>query len=208
MNHALTVNKNVYFIGWHVKEPRRFDKLKSLVHHCSRIDGNFCAHAPVGMLERLLDGDIFQVIACSVEERTAGSSQNKTFDALFSGASLKRLEYCGMFAVDRENRHTLFFGAGCDKLAAGDKSLLVGEGNIIARLDSGKGRLETGYADNTVEHLIGIELSRDAYALFAAEHFCIGIGDFYSEFRRSVLIGDSRYLGLKLPYLLFEQVDI
>ncbi len=160
------------------------------------------------MLERLFNCDALEVDTRSAEERAAGSGQNKAFDALLSGASLKRLEYCGMFAVDRENRHTLFFGAGRYKLAAGNKSLLVGEGNIIARLDSGKGRLETGYADNTVEHLIGIELSRDAYALFAAEHFCIGIGDFYSEFRRSVLIGDSRYLWLKLPYLLFEQVDI
>ena len=113
-----------------------------------------------------------------------------------------------MFTVDRENCHALFFGAGRYKLAAGDKGLLIGEGDIIACLDSGKGRLETGYADNTVEHLIGIELSRGAYALFAAEHFCIGIGDFYSEFRRSVLIGNSRYFGLKLPDLLFEQVDI
>ena len=104
MNHALAVNKNVYFIGGHIKEPRRFDKLQSLVHHCSRIDGNFCAHAPVRMLERLLNGYIFQVITCSAEERTAGSGQNKAFDALLSGASLKRLEYCGMFAVDRENR--------------------------------------------------------------------------------------------------------
>ena len=208
MNHALAVNKNVYFIGGHIKEPRRFNKLQSLVHHCSRIDGNFCAHTPVRMLERLLDGDIFQVIACSAEERSAGSSKNKAFDALLSGASLKRLEYCGMFAVDRENRHTLFFGAGRYKLAAGNKSLLVGEGNIIARLDSGKGRLETGYADNTIEHLIGIELSCGTYALFAAEHFCIGIGDFYSELRRSAFIGNSRYFGLKLPDLLFEQVDI
>ena len=160
------------------------------------------------MLERLIDGDIFQVIACSAEEWSAGSSQNKAFDALLSGASLKRLEYCGMFAVDRENRHTFFFGAGRYKLAAGNKSLLVGEGDIIARLDSGKGRLETGYADNTIEHLIGIKLSCSTYALFAAEHFCIGIGDFYSELRRSAFIGNSRYFGLKLPDLLFEQVDI
>ena len=208
MNHALAVNKNVYFIGGHIKKPRRFDKLQSLVHHCSRIDGNFCAHAPVRMLERLLNGYVFQVITCSAEERTAGSGQNKAFDALLSGASLKRLEYCGMFAVDRENRHALFFGAGRYKLAAGNKSLLVGEGNIIARLDSGKGRLETGYADNTVEHLVGIKLSCGTYAFFAAEHFCIGIGDFYSELRRSAFIGNSRYFGLKLPYLLFEQVDI
>ena len=113
-----------------------------------------------------------------------------------------------MFAVDRENRHALFFGACRYKLAAGDKGLLIGEGDIIARLDSGKGRLETGYADNTVEHLIGIKLSCSTYAFFAAEHFCIGIGDFYSELSRSAFIGNSRYLGLKLPYLLFEQVDI
>ena len=79
------------------------------------------------MLERLLNGYVFQVITCSAEERTAGSGQNKAFDALLSGASLKRLEYCGMFAVDRENRYALFFGAGRYKLAAGNKSLLVGE---------------------------------------------------------------------------------
>ncbi len=113
-----------------------------------------------------------------------------------------------MFAVNRENRHALFFGACRYKLAAGDKGLLVGEGDIIARLDSSKGRLETGYADDAVENLIGIKLSCGANAFFAAEHFCIGIGDFYSKLRRSALIGNSCYFGLKLPDLLFEQVDI
>ena len=81
------------------------------------------------MLERLLNGYVFQVITYSAEERTAGGGQNKAFDTLLSGASLKRLEYCGMFAVDRENRHALFFGAGRYKLAAGDKALLLINGS-------------------------------------------------------------------------------
>ena len=160
------------------------------------------------MFERLFNCDALEVGTRSAEERAARSSQNKALDALFSGASLKGLEYCGVLAVHRENGDSFLLGARGNKLAAGYKRLFVGESYVVTRFDCGKSRLEARYADDAVEYLIGVELRRGAYALFAAEHPCGGIGNFCSELRRPALIGNGRYFGLELPYLLFEQVDI
>ena len=77
VNYALRVDKNGYVLGLNGEKVHGLDEFKTLVHKCSRVDGYFCAHAPVGVLERVGAGNVSKLVALSAAERPAAGGDDK-----------------------------------------------------------------------------------------------------------------------------------
>ena len=85
--------------------------LETLVHEGGRVDGNLLAHAPVGVLQRVLDADLLQLLRRPVAERAARrrqddtTAQNKQTSRRRSGCAMRgpsRVLCGGSWVVDPE----------------------------------------------------------------------------------------------------------
>ena len=104
MNHALRVDDDFQLCGRAIKQPVRFDKFQTFVHHGGGIDRDFLAHAPIWVLHGLFGRDVRELLNIGVQERTARCGQDNGLDAVFceiAGIGLgQHLENSIVFAVD------------------------------------------------------------------------------------------------------------
>ena len=160
MQHALTVYDDLDLIGRKVKEPARLDEFESLVHQRGGVDRDLVAHAPVRVIERLLDGDLFQIGFCLAEERPSGGGEDDLLD-LAALVALQALEDRRMLAVDRVDRERTL-GCGLhDERTARDERFLVCERDRLIRFDRGQRRQQTDHADDGIEQKLGALMLRD-----------------------------------------------
>src|SRR5687768_18327661 len=75
MDDTLGMNDHLYLLRFHIEQPFGLDHLQAFVHECGRIDRDFGAHRPVGMLKRMFSFYIDEIIWLAAQERTTGSSQ-------------------------------------------------------------------------------------------------------------------------------------
>ena len=152
MDDALPLDNDLDLILRQAEEPRGLDQLKALVHQGGRIDGNFCTHIPVGVLEgvRLRLGA--QLLGAHTEERPAGGGQQDLFQRFGAVLILQALEDGAVLTVHRQQVNTVFLDGIGHQMAAGDKALLVGQRQIMAALDSRQRGIQTRNADNSVQH--------------------------------------------------------
>ena len=101
MKYALRVNKYLYILYIHSKQPLGLYDFKSLIHHGRRIYGYLLSHAPVWMFQGLLKRHFFELLRRSPSERSSGSRQKYLSD-LSAFVALQTLEYSAVFAVHRE----------------------------------------------------------------------------------------------------------
>ena len=99
------------FVGGEAKEPAGFDDFKGFVEHGGRIDGDFAAHAPGGMIESILEGGVFDFFCGSAAERAAAGGEDDFFD-LFEPAGLGGLKDGGMFGINGEELDIIFLREG------------------------------------------------------------------------------------------------
>src|SRR5581483_3917984 len=71
MNDRLRMNENVDLFRGQTKQACRLDYLETLIHHRCRIDCDLLSHAPVRMLERLLQRCLFDTGSRPGAERPA-----------------------------------------------------------------------------------------------------------------------------------------
>ena len=88
-----------------------FDQLVTFIHQRGAIDGDFGAHVPIGMIERLRLGDVLHLRQCMGAERAAGCGEEDFFH-LRSFAALQALEHGAMFAIDRSELAAIFLFGG------------------------------------------------------------------------------------------------
>ena len=85
----------------------RFNYLKPLIHHCSRINRDFRAHAPIRMKQSLFLGHIFKLVWLFAQKRSARGGYDY-FIQVRSFGRLKALKNSRVFAVDGVNFYPLF----------------------------------------------------------------------------------------------------
>ena len=133
MHDALRMNHHVDARDIHVEKPTRFDHFQPLVEQGRGIDGDFFAHPPSRMPQRLLLGHRAQLLrrprakgpAARRENQAANMPRVATFEALENGIVL---------AVDRQDAPTMAPGRGHDHLAGHDEHLFAGQSNVLPRL--------------------------------------------------------------------------
>ena len=103
------------------------------------------------MCERLLDGDVLELVPGAAAERAAGRGQDERLDRL-GLAALEALEERRVLAVDRQQQAAAAPVGGDGELAGGDEALLVRERERDAVLERPQRRLDAGEADDRVEH--------------------------------------------------------
>ena len=100
------------------------------------------------MGQRLVGGDVGELIAGAAAEGPAAGGDEQTADVLDALAA-QGLREGGVLAVDR---HELArFGRVCDQLATDDERLLVGQSEGGSRLEGGERGLETDRPCHPVE---------------------------------------------------------
>ena len=171
MNDALAVNNDVYAVAADVEQPACLDDLEPLVHHCSGVDGDFCTHAPVGVVERLLNGHAAKLFGGFAEEGTSRGGEYKPFERRAARHSLNALKNGGVLAVNGQQAHAVILYRVGYQVAAGNKGLLVGEGDVFFCFCCGYCRAQTYHANHRVEHHVRLRKHSRLYkALHAARN--------------------------------------
>mmetsp|Transcript_30180 Transcript_30180/g.101748 ORF Transcript_30180/g.101748 Transcript_30180/m.101748 type:complete len:249 (-) Transcript_30180:242-988(-) len=132
----------------------RLDDLQTLVHHRRRVHRDLGAHVPVRVRRGLL-ADPVRVLAARAEEllrrSVAEGAARRRQDDLAHGAgrhALEALEDGRVLGVGWRHAHSVLLQQRQDSRPASDQSLLVGQGNVLARLDRGHRRAEARRADD------------------------------------------------------------
>ena len=141
------MHDNVNVIRLYIVQPHRFNQLQALVHHACGVDGDFGAHAPVRMMQRLLLGDVAHLLAAHAEERAAGCCQQNAVDAV-ARCALQALENCRVLGIHRQNRHALFTRCPHDDLSGAHQRFLIGKRNRLSRFNGSHRRQQSHHADN------------------------------------------------------------
>ena len=95
-----------------------------------------------------------QLLGLHPEEGAAGCGEQDLGQALGTLLILQALEDGGVLAVHGQQLDAVLCHRLCDQMAAGDKALLVGKGQIMAALNGGQAGTQTGDAHHTVQHHI------------------------------------------------------
>ena len=105
VHDALRMHHDFNILGRDAIEPVRLDHFKALVHIGCRVDSDFRAHGPVGVLQRLRGGHAAELFLRERAERTARSREQD----FANGACLadNTLQNGGMLAVDWQNGHVV-----------------------------------------------------------------------------------------------------
>ena len=138
---ALRVNNHLYIVRADGKEVHRLYKLQALVHHRRAVNGYFRAHAPVGVLDRLLRRDVFQLRARPAAKRSAAAGEQQLFQLALS-APHEALEDGGMLGIDGDYLRAPLRCAAHDYLPRADKRLLICQRDALFRVYRGERRAQ------------------------------------------------------------------
>ena len=208
MNNALALNNDLYIVNVNAEKPLCLDYFKTLVHQRCAVNRNLCAHRPVGVTERVRLCDTRKLRAGFAEKRTSGGGEQDFFK-LRAVSAVKALENRGVFTVDREQPNALF-GNGVHKYTAcGNKSFLIGKGDVLARADCVKGRNKTRKADYGRKHHVGF-LKRCNFnqTLLAAEDAYIRVRKADGKLPHSAFVSHGNRFGAVFLSLLFKKVNV
>ena len=130
-----------------------FDDFQRLVHHSRGINGDFCSHAPVGMLQGLFPGHMQQVGATASPEGTARSRQDEFLSIL--PAPGKALEQGVVFRVHRQNDGAARRTDASQQIARQHQRFLVGQSDNLSRQSRRQRPGQSGSADLRGKHHAG-----------------------------------------------------
>ena len=131
VNNTLRMNNNFYFILRNIKKIRGLYNFQPFVHHCGRVDSNFCPHVPRRVFECIFCFCSFQLFIRKLSESTTTGSENKSFNMLFFVA-LKTLPYCTVLTVNRINFTLIFIKIFFYNFATANKCFFVCKRNNFA----------------------------------------------------------------------------
>ena len=135
--------------------------LQALVHHRRAVDRDLRAHVPVRVRRRLRAHPLGFIFALVGELRGrevaegAAARREDDFPHAVRRHALQGLEDGAMFTIGGRHGRAVLFEEREDGRAAGDQSLLVREGDVLAGLDGGHGRRQPRGAHDARHHNIG-----------------------------------------------------
>jgi hypothetical protein len=77
---GLRMNEDIDLVWANVEEPTGFDDFEAFIHHGGGIDGNAVAHAPVGVGQGLVDGNVFHFRKRRFPERATRGGEDQAAD--------------------------------------------------------------------------------------------------------------------------------
>ena len=146
MHHALPVNHHIHLLQRYPVQPHGLDDLQSLVHKGCAVDGDFCSHFPVGMLQGIRFGNGMELFPGHAEEGASGAGENQPLDFFFVVAAHEALKNGRVLGIHGNNFRVILFRLRHDQLSGADQGLLIGKADALARPDGGKGRLQPYHA--------------------------------------------------------------
>ena len=209
MDDALAVDHHVHLLHRQPVQPHGLDDLQALVHQGSRVDGDFCTHAPVGVFQGIGGGDGLQLLIGAAEEGTAGAGQQQPPDLIAVPAALETLENGAVLGVHGDDVRAAALRLGHDQLPGADQGLLIGQGDAFFLPDGGQGGLQAHAAHNGGDHGVGLgQLSRQQQALRPRLHPDVRVRQAQAQLPGGVPVVQHRQGGVKLPCLLLQQVHL
>ena len=103
VNYTLPVDHNGNFLGRHPVESHSFDELKPFIHQGGGVHGDLGSHGPVGMLQRLGQRHLPELLPAPSIEGSSGSGEDETAHFPSVSAALKALENSRMFRIHRHD---------------------------------------------------------------------------------------------------------
>jgi len=212
MDGGLGMDDDIDLIGAKTEEPAGFDNFKAFVHHRGGIDGDAVAHAPVGVGEGLVDGDVGKLRERSFAKWAAGSGEDDAADFI-AGADAETLVDGVVLGIDGKEFFAGFSGSGHDQFTGGDEDFFVGESDGAAEFDGFVSGFEADHAYGGGENDFGGGMSADGEHAFApvmdgGERRIIGFTEAASEFVGEFFIGDGDHFGAVAQDLGEQLVEI
>ena len=169
MHNALAVDHRLHLRKRQPVKPHGFDDLQTLIHQGSGVDGDFCAHGPVGVAQGVSRRHMLQLHKALAEKRPSGAGEQQALNFASVPAALKALKYSRMLRVHRHDLRAAALRLGHHQLPGAHQGLLIGQGNALFLSDGRESRLQTHAAHHRRDHGVGIrQLRRCQQALHAA----------------------------------------
>ena len=135
------MNNDLDLVIRNVEQEVSFEHFEALVHHGSRVNRNFLAHAPHRMIQGVGDSDFFKLFNRPFAERTTRSRDFEEFNFVFALAAFEALENGTVFRVNRRDEGLRIFS----KLVPNDRAchhhrFLVRKSHMLAMFNSGNRR--------------------------------------------------------------------
>ena len=151
LNHAvhdaLGVDHHVDVVVRGAEKVVRLNHLQPLVHQRGAIDGDLAAHAPVGVLQRVLHARSLQILSRPVAEGAARGGKDHAPQTA-GGQALDALKDGRVLAVGGQNGDASLGRQGQHEGTACNEGLLVGQADVLAGVDGGHGGAQTSAANN------------------------------------------------------------
>ena len=205
MHDALRMHNNVNLIIGHIKQPMCLHNLQSLVRQGGGIKRHLRPHAPVGMLEALRQGYVFQLTALLAAEGTAARRNDQALDLLFCTAA-QGLENSTVLAVNWCQADAMLTHCRHNQTARSNQRFLIRQRNVLAAFNSRQRRTQTGVADHRGQHgICSVIRCRRQQALVTGKNLRLAMIA-CCQTRCSVLIAQNSNIRLKLTNLLLQQL--
>lgn len=203
VDNGLGMDEHLDALGRDVEEPAGFDDFEAFVHEGGGVDGHFATHAPVGVVEGIGEGDVFELLAGVATEGTARGGEEYFVD--IAHFAYQALEDGGVFGVDREDGHVV---AGCglgDDGSGHYHGLLVGEGDGFVVFDGTEGGPQAGKAyDGGQNEVDGVHLHEVGDGVHAGEDFDVVGVEGIEHLLVFGGVGDGHDVGVEFEGLLDE----
>ena len=185
------------------------DHFQTLIHQGCAVDGDLCAHFPVGMLQRIGLGHRSQLFPVIAEERTAGAGQNDLFYLSRAVTAHKALENRRMLRIHRHDLRAIFGRLCHHQFTGADQGLLIGKTDPLTGPNGRQRRLQAQHAHYCGDHTLGFfHGSCQDQTCFTISHFRIQILDLGRQLLHRSQIRHNRQLGTELTALLCHQFPV
>ena len=159
------------------------------------------------MGERVVDGDVGELVAGPTPERAAAGGEHDAaqLGGISAAVGAEALVDRAVLAVDRDQLGARGAPGPLHDRTGGDQRLLVGEREAAAGLERGERHGEPGEADDAVDHDVG--LGADGRQGVGAGDELGAVREQRRELRRLRLVGEGHDLGAELGRLLRQRLD-
>ena len=172
VHDALALHHDLDLLRRQAEQPHRLNEFQTLIHEGGGVNGDLGPHVPVGVLEGIRLGLGAQFLGFHAEERPAGRREQDLGQAGGALLVLQALEDGRVLAVHGQQLHAVLCHRPGDQMAAGDKALLVGQGQIVAALNGSQAGTQARNAHHTVQHHVrAVQRGQLPQALRAGEQF-------------------------------------
>ena len=193
-------------VGPEAEEPAGLDHFEGLVHERGGVDGDLGTHAPGGMGQGLLGGDVRKFFGRTAVEGSAAGGEGDVVD-FGAAAGAEGLEDGGVLAVDGDDFGVVAASQVHNQVAGHDQGFLVGQGEAFAALDGGQSGGEAGGADHGGEDDVGLGQLGQAAAVVDEDFGADEVMELLAEAEGGAVVWDAGVARVKAVGLFGEEID-